>query len=209
MDAITTNKTDFFREPQHFDFLTGTALPRMDSGGATVRITLWSAGCSSGEEPYTLAMVLSKYAAGRRGLDFQILATDVSTRVLEAARSGIYTEAQVEPVPEEFRRKYLLRSNSGSEKLVRIVPELRKKVSFHRLNFMDAEYPVKDQFDAIFFRNVMIYFDKSTQEQVIARLCRSLKRGGYLFVGHSESLAGLDVPVELVRPSVFRMMRDV
>jgi chemotaxis protein methyltransferase CheR len=206
INAVTTNKTDFFREPQHFDFLKETVLARSLAGklAAGARLQLWSAGCSSGEEPYTLAMVLSEQGEPGRRVEFSILATDVSTKVLEEARKGIYQEAQVAPVPVELRQKYLLRSRDSSEQRVRIRPELRARVSFHRLNFMDQDYRLSDVFDVIFFRNVMIYFDKSTQEAVLNRMCRHLAPGGYLFVGHSESLTGLNIPVVQVRTSIFR-----
>ena len=208
INAVTTNKTDFFREPQHFEYLTRTALPNLDrlygGGGGPWRFKLWCAGCSSGEEPYTQAMVLSEYAKERAGLDFALLATDISTKVLGHAQRGIYEEARIEPVPLPLRRSYLLRSKDASGGLVRIVPQLRRRISFHRLNFMDADYRVKDMFEVIFFRNVMIYFDKPTQEAVINKLCRNLKPGGYLFVGHSESLAGLNIPVAAVASAVFR-----
>lgn len=207
INAVTTNKTDFFREPQHFDFLTRTAIPnlaRLYGNGPSWRFKLWCAGCSSGEEPYTQSMVLSEYARQTSGFDFAVLATDISTRVLQHAQAGIYEENRVEPVPMSLRQQYLLRSKDTGRRLVRIVPELRRRISFHRLNFMDADYRVKDQFEVIFFRNVMIYFDKPTQEAVINKLCRNLKPGGYLFVGHSESLAGLNIPVTPVTSAVFR-----
>ncbi len=207
IDAVTTNKTDFFREPQHFDFLARTVLPERDSdpqGSSPWAFRMWCAGCSSGEEPYTLAMVLSEFAARRAGFDFSIFATDISSRVLELAASGIYPAERIEPVAASLRGKYLMRSKDPSRAQVRIVPELRRRLTFHRLNFMAADYGVKDRFEVIFFRNVMIYFDKPTQEAVINKLCRNLVPGGYLFVGHSESLAGLDIPVRSVATAVYQ-----
>jgi chemotaxis protein methyltransferase CheR len=206
INAVTTNKTDFFREPQHFDYLVRQALPDLSrsSAGVSSQFKLWCAGCSSGEEPYTLAIVLSEYAKQHPGFQFSILATDISTKVLDHAQTGIYDESRIEPVPPALRRSYLLRSSDPSRCLVRVVPELRSKISFRRLNFMDADYGLRDIFDVIFFRNVMIYFDKETQESVVQKQCRNLRSGGYLFVGHSESLAGLDVPVAMSGPAVFR-----
>lgn len=209
INAVTTNKTDFFREPEHFDYLVRTALPNVDParggrGPVPWRLKLWCAGCSSGEEPYTLSIVLSEFGASRGGFDFVMLATDISTRVLEHAQNAIYDEDRVDPVPMALRKKYLLRSRDAAKSQVRIVPELRRKVVFHILNFMEEEYPVRDEFEIIFFRNVMIYFDKPTQEKVINRLCRNLVPGGYLFVGHSESLTGLHIPVTPVAPAVYR-----
>jgi chemotaxis protein methyltransferase CheR len=209
INAITTNKTDFFREKEHFDFLCKVVLPAVghDRLLTNERFKVWSAGSSSGEEAYTLAMLLAEHSSRQVGFDFAILGTDVSTKVLTVASRGIYQEAQVAPVPPEFRQRYLLRSQSRLKNVVRIVPELRKKVAFHQLNFMDDDYRIKDIFDAVFFRNVMIYYDRATQEAVINKICRNLTPGGYLFVGHSESIAGLDVPVKCVKTSVYRKSR--
>jgi len=206
INAITTNKTDFFREKEHFDFLCKVVLPAAshDIGRTGRHFKVWSAGSSSGEEAYTLAMLLADYSSRHAGFDFAILGTDVSTKVLTAASRGIYQETQVAPVPPEFRNRYLLRSQSRLKGVVRVAPELRKKVNFHQLNFMDGDYRIKDTFDAVFFRNVMIYYDRPTQEAVINKICRNLAPGGYLFVGHSESIAGLNVPVKCVNTSVYR-----
>jgi chemotaxis protein methyltransferase CheR len=207
INAITTNKTDFFREPAHFDFLTRVAIPALVPSALSRfgrPLKAWSAGCSSGEEPYTLAMVLSEYALGHPGFDFAILGTDISTKVLEQARTGVYQESQIAPVPQALLRKYVWRSRNSAEALVRIVPELRRKLRLHQLNFMDVDYAIQDTFDVVFFRNVMIYFDRPTQEAVINKMCRHLAPGGYLFVGHSESLAGLNIPVKLVQTSIFQ-----
>jgi len=207
INAITTNKTDFFREPTHFNFLIRKALPSLDSTRGRLlnwHLKVWSAGCASGEEPYTLAMVLSEHALERPSFDYSILGTDISTKVLDQARSGIYQESEIVPLPPDLRRKYVWRSRSNSESLVRVVPELRRKITLHPLNFMDDDYRIRDMFDVVFFRNVMIYFDRPTQELVINKICRNLAPGGYLFVGHSESLAGLDIPVKLIETSVFR-----
>ncbi len=204
LDLVTTNKTDFFRESHHFDLLVKSILPAVASGPGR-RVSLWSAGCSTGEEPYTLAMVLSEFASGRPGLgfDFEILATDVSTRVLEAACKGIYKEERLAPVPEAFRRRYFLRSRDRSSGLVRVAPEAREKVRFARLNLMDEEFPVEGPFDIIFCRNVIIYFDRETQERLMWKFCSHLKAGGYLFLGHSETLSGLGLPLTKVGASVY------
>jgi chemotaxis protein methyltransferase CheR len=210
INAITTNKTDFFREPEHFDYLVRTALPSLRCGHRgkqtpVSRLNTWSAGCSSGQEPYTLAMVLSEYAWRNPGFDFAILATDISTKVLGHARRAIYEASLTAPVPAALRKKYLLRSKDRSSGLVRVSPELRAKVSFHPLNFMSESYRVQDRFDIVFCRNVLIYFDRNTQQSVICKICRNINPGGYLFVGHSESLAAMDVPVYQVSTAVFRM----
>jgi chemotaxis protein methyltransferase CheR len=150
-------------------------------------------------------MVLSEFSEQRQGFEFSILGTDISTRVLGHAARGIYDAERVEPVAMSLRSKYLLRSKDPKRGLIRINPALRKRVQFSRLNFMHADYGVRDRFEVIFFRNVMIYFDKPTQEAVINKLCRNLLPGGYLFVGHSESLASLNIPVHAVGTSIYRM----
>jgi chemotaxis protein methyltransferase CheR len=205
-NAVTTNKTDFFREPFHFEFLRHTVLPRLVAGrGRFPLVRMWSAGCSSGEEPYTLAMVASEFA--RDGHPFRplIIASDVSGAVLEKARLAVYREEQAAPVPPELRRRYLLRGRDrGPQRgMVRIVPALRAMVEFRRLNFMDPDYGLPEM-DVVFCRNVIIYFDRPTQAAVLARICRHLRPGGYLFVGHSETLAGFSLPIEQVRPTVYR-----
>jgi chemotaxis protein methyltransferase CheR len=207
INAITTNKTDFFREPEHFLYLTNVALPslRKNAEYDPRHTRVWSAACSSGEEPYTLAMVLSEYSRLFADFDFAILGTDVSTRVLQKAKRGIYSEEQVAPVPLEIRRRYLLQSKNEDTGLVRIIPDLRQKVSFHRMNFMEPKYHIREHFDIIFLRNVLIYFDKPTQESVVNKVCAHLKPGGYLFVSHSESLSDVDVAVKRVHTSVHRL----
>ena len=207
INAVTTNKTDFFREPEHFQYLTSVALPSLE-GTANYNsryIRVWSAACSSGEEPYTLAMVLSEFVRQDRHSDFGILATDISTKVLQMARNGVYAETQIAPVPFEMRRKYFLQNKNQAERQVRIVPKLRQRVSFHALNFMSNDYLVKDSFYIILLRNILIYFDKDIQEAVVTKMCRYLNPGGYLFVGHSESLSGLNVPVLRVGTSIYRL----
>lgn len=214
LDRITTNKTDFFREPAHFSFLVETAVPTMQTqSGSGMRrpLSVWSAGCSSGEEPYTLAMVLSEYALSdssraRPGCRFRfaITGTDISTRVLEQAQEGIYGEALAAPIPEALRRRYLLRSKDKSRPLVRICPDLRAAVCFRQLNLLDANFGFDEPLDLIFCRNVMIYFDKPIQQRVIDRFVAHLTPGGYLFVGHSESLNGLTTALQAVAPSIYR-----
>jgi chemotaxis protein methyltransferase CheR len=206
VNAITTHKTDFFREPEHFTYLLDVVLPEFTAVPANRgrRFKAWCAGCSSGEEAYTLGMVLAEYGLRVAGFDFAILATDVASKILTAARAGIYSEALVAPVPPELRRKYLLRSRDRSDNKVRIAQALRSKVSFHELNFMAEDYAIKDVFDVVFFRNVMIYFERTTQEAVVNKICRNLTPGGYLFVGHSESLSGLDIPLRSVKVATYR-----
>jgi len=202
IDAVTTNKTDFFREPHHFDFLTAAALPELVRSGrglSSGRINIWSAGCSSGEEPYTLAMVLSEFCQARGNGAFSILATDISTRVLAVAQRGIYHEKMVEPVPQQLKRKYLMRGKGTREGSCRVVPELRKCIRFRRLNLIEGHnFGLSMGMDIIFCRNVIIYFDRKTQIKLFEKFYNQLKPGGYLFIGHSETLHGINdqfVPV--------------
>jgi chemotaxis protein methyltransferase CheR len=204
VDVVTTNTTDFFREPKHFDLLTSTVLPELYARRGSARnVNIWSAGCSSGEEPYTLAMVLSEFGRVNPGFTFSILATDISTQVLRMAVRAVYPESKIEPIPPECRKRYLLRSKDRTRKMVRINQETRHHVRFRRLNFME-EFTFDGQLDIIFCRNVVIYFDRQTQEMLFSRFCRKLAPGGYLFIGHSESLSGMDLPLELVAPTVYR-----
>jgi chemotaxis protein methyltransferase CheR len=209
IDAVTTNKTDFFREPQHFDVLVNKVLPvlaprGLDGVPGSWRCKVWSAPCSSGEEPYTLAMVLAEYASRVPGFDYAVLGTDISSRMLLHAERGVYDVERIEPVPAALRSRYLLRSRDRGHPRVRIVPDLRRRVTFRSLNFMDRDYRVRDTFDVIFCRNVLIYFDKPTQEAVVRRLARHLRPDGFLFLGHSESLTGIEAPFEPCGLAVYR-----
>ncbi len=205
IDVVTTNKTDFFREPGHFNFLVEKALPELtasDGGGRPLLI--WSAGCSTGEEPYTLAMVLSEYGLTHPGFRFRILATDISTNVLAKAELGVYSKDMVIPVPAGLRKKYLMISREPGSNRIRIVPELRRLIDFRRLNFMDADYRISEKVDAIFCRNVIIYFDRQTQQNVLWKLSQRLVPRGYMFVGHAETLHDMDLPLAPVAPALYR-----
>ena len=208
IDAVTTNKTDFFREPGHFDYLAANALPELAARFGTNRKALvWSAGCSTGEEPYTIAMVLSEYAQTCPGFRFNVLATDICTAVLSKARLGIYKSDIVRPVPQGLRRKYFMRSRNPESDLHRVVPELRGLVEFRRLNFMDADFGLSEPPEIIFCRNVIIYFDRQTQVRLLAKLAGHLAPGGYFFAGHSESLQNMDLPLAQVATAVYRKPR--
>jgi chemotaxis protein methyltransferase CheR len=206
VDCVTTNKTDFFREPQHFDFLRDRALPslmklRRPSGAP---LKFWSAASSIGAEAYTIAFVLAD-ALGLDGQPFAILGTDISRDVLEQARRAIYPLAFAEPIPDAVRRRYLMFARDAGRTEFRIVPELRRRVRFEPLNLMDERFPVEPDFDVIFCRNVLIYFSKPTQNAVLRRLAAHLRPGGYLLLGHSESLAGADhAELRPVASTVFR-----
>lgn len=205
INVISTNKTEFFRESGHFDYLSNIYLKEYIKHDLRRPLRVWSAGCSTGEEPYTLAMVLSEFAAKNPGFHFSILATDISTTVLEKAVKAVYDEDAIEPISMDLRRKYLLRGKSRNDNVVRIAPEIRGRVQFGRLNFIDDDYGMGRSVDIIFCRNVIIYFDKPTQEKILNKFCRTLTPGGYLFLGHSESTTGLNVPLERKAASIFRL----
>lgn len=206
IDAVTTNKTDFFRESDHFDYLTDRLLPeRYEQGwGRTHPLRVWSTASSTGEEPYTLAMVLEEFREGRRDFNYGILGTDISTRALDHGRRAVYTEERIEPVAHGLRKKYFLRSKDRSSRLVRVRPELRRRVQFHRLNLMHDDYGIDDRFEVIFCRNVIIYFERPTQYRLLTHLYEYLVPGGYLFLGHSETLAGMELPLYSVAPTIYR-----
>ncbi len=208
IDVVTTNKTDFFREPGHFDYLVQKALPDLEARNGQKEILIWSAGCSTGEEPYTLAIVLSEYAAAHPGFRFKLLATDIALSVLEKASLGVFNEDVVSPVPFALRRKYFMRSRDKESRQVRVVPELRSTIEFRQLNFMDADYALPNKVDAFFCRNVIIYFDRATQEQILQKLCDCLLPGGYAFIGHSETLHGMDLPLAPIAPALYRKTDD-
>jgi chemotaxis protein methyltransferase CheR len=211
MDVVTTNKTEFFREPRHYDVLVQTVVPDLlQRRGAGIRrpLKVWSAGCSTGAEPYTLAMVLSDLSEVIEGFRFQILATDISTRVLEIGRTAVYEQREARIIPPAILKKYALRSKDRDRPRIRIIPELRHKVEFRRLNLMEPEYGMRNDMDIILCRNVIIYFDRPTQHAVLQRICHCLKGGGYLFMGHSETLNGLDLPLRQVAATVYQKMHD-
>ncbi|MBI3581827.1 MAG: protein-glutamate O-methyltransferase CheR [Nitrospinae bacterium] len=216
LDAISTNLTSFFREHSHFDYMR-KALPAMieakrKSNDTTLRI--WSAGCSSGEEPYTVAFVLLEALGASPGRwEPKILGTDLSTDVLRRAMEGKYEVEKLSQLPQNVRDKYFTRetgevvTKSGSilrnRPLARISPEVRGMVTFRRLNLME-NFPFKRLFEIIFCRNVMIYFDKQTQGVLVNKFYDALREGGYLFIGHSESLAGLRHGFKYVQPTIYQ-----
>lgn len=202
IDAVTTNKTDFFREADHFDYLLERILPAWRGSGRGT-MAFWSAGCSTGEEPYTLAMVLEEYRSLNPPFDYSIFASDLSTKVLDSAMAAIYDEEKIEPVPASYKKKYLLRSKDKTQAQVRVKAELRAKVSFARINFMDDSYPIEGLFDVVFCRNVIIYFERKIQELILGRICRHIRPGGWLILGHSETLTGMNLPLKGVAPTIY------
>ena len=204
LDVITTNKTDFFREPQHFDFLSQEIMPDLDRiCGPGEGLRIWSAACSSGEEPYTLAIVLmqNRHLLGRRQVS--ITASDLSTKVLASAQRGVYAAERVAGIPRDILTRYFQKGQNRWQGHVRVRPELRSMVQYQRINLMDR-FSFDKPFHVIFCRNVMIYFDKVTQERLVEKFRHTLINGGYLFVGHSESLAGIKHGFKFVRPAVYR-----
>jgi len=207
LDVVSTNKTDFFREPVHFEFMEKTILPEyVEQNPLNRPIKIWSAGCSSGEEVYTIAMTISEFKRDHPGLDYSILGTDISTHILQKAVDAIYKEEKTAAIPLELKKRYLLKSKDRTRRLVRVVSELRRKAVYRRLNFMDEYYDVGETFDLVFCRNVLIYFNREKQEAVIRKLIRKLKPGGYFFIGHSESIMGMDVPLKQIRPTIFKRL---
>jgi len=200
IDALTTNHTSFLRERAHFEFLARAA---NEEFRAVSTLRVWSAACSSGEEPYSIAMCLAEVFVKAPVRQFRILATDISTRVLAAAGRGVYPVSRFDEVPEAWRRAYLLRGRGESAGFYKVKPALGQQVEFARLNLIEP-FPPRPPFHVIFCRNVMMYFDKPTQQNIVGRLGGCLEPGGYLFVGHSESLTGIEHGLQYVRPAVYR-----
>jgi chemotaxis protein methyltransferase CheR len=197
-NALTTNFTSFLREPAHFDFLKSTFVDELLDRNA---VEIWTAACSTGEEPYSILFTLLE-AMGATA-DIRILATDLSTRALRAAAAAVYDSARVEALTPGWPQKYFLRGNGKWQGFYRVKPEYRERVQFQRFNLISSQLPSR-KFPAVFCRNVAIYFDKPTQAAVVKRLASTLIPGGYIFIGHSESLAGVDHNLEYVRPALYR-----
>ena len=207
VDMISTNKTEFFRESSHFTFLREVVLPGLVGQGRCQgkrKITAWSAGCSSGEEPYTLAMVMTEHLKIYGGGQFSILATDISHRMLDKARCAVYAGPEVQGVPESYLRKYFMRGIKEQEGYYRVAPELSDRITFQYLNLMEGFFPFRGPIDIIFCRNVMIYFDHKTRTNLVERFYDRLVDGGYLFIGHSETLHGMKTDFKPAGPTVYR-----
>ncbi len=201
LDCVSTNKTDFFREPKHFDFLREQILPALQ---ATKQVRIWSSASSSGEEPYTIAMTLYDGVAAPAQWDFKILASDISTKVLAKAAEGVYEEERLRDMPPELIRRHFLRGKGDAGVRYKVKPYLANMVTYRRINLMDERYPIKTPLDLIFCRNVMIYFDRETQGQLMRKFYRYLKPGGHLFIGHSESLQWVEHQFTYVAPTIYR-----
>lgn len=207
VDVLTTNKTDFYREPFHFEYLLEQMklLHRTRPWNSARPFKIWSAGCSSGEEPYTMAIELSEFQRQFTDFKFQITATDVSVSCLQKAKRGVYTHARIEPIDLPLRKRYLLRSRASNENLVRLAPEIRDKIEFKFFNFLASDFnQYTSQFDVIFCRNVMIYFNNEDRSVILRNFANCLKKDGMLFIGHSETLPdGLNMYKRL-RPTIYQ-----
>jgi chemotaxis protein methyltransferase CheR len=205
-DVITTNKTDFFREPNHFEYLVNCVLPELLNRNKQIkrRVNFWSAGCATGEEPYSLAMVLQDFREKNADFNFSIYANDISTQALRTAQLAVYSQDKIDPIPAQFKKKYLLRSKDRKKRVIRIAPEIRSLVQFSRLNLMNRTYSLPCDMDVIFCRNVIIYFERPVQETLIHMFYRYLRLGGFLFLGHSETLCGMTIPLATVIPTVYK-----
>ncbi len=205
IDSLSTNLTSFFREKQHFDFLREKFLPRLmerKRKNRNFRIRVWSAGCSSGEEPYSIAITLLEEIAGQGRWDVKILATDISTTILDTARKGVYGPKRIAPLSGMQKNKYLMMHRVNGEKVFEVAGSVRNIVIFKHLNLM-KDWPIKAPLDFIFCRNVMIYFDKPTQQSLVNRFWDLLDSGGILFTGHSESLTGINHKFNYVQPTIY------
>jgi len=207
INCVSTNFTSFFREESHFDYLVSTVLPRFaESGGSSGSCKVWSAACSSGEEPYTLAMVIAMFMARHPSFKASILATDISTKVLSIAEKGIYSIDKMEKVPDEFLKSFFQKGVGNCSGYVKVKDELRQLVTFRHINLMDS-FPWKEEMDVIFCRNVMIYFTRETQMELAEKFYRCLSPGGYLFIGHSESLTSISHRFQQAATTVYKKVK--
>ncbi len=201
LDAISTNVTSFFREANHFDFLQDIFGQWMDKGQK--RFRFWSAASSTGEEPYTLAMILRETASNYKNIDIKILATDISTRALSVCLDGSYEEQKLKTVPKRLLHRYFERSKDGDKVFYTVKSELKNMIVFRRLNLSQPPFPMRGPLDAVFCRNVMIYFDNIVRKKLLDNIYSLIKPGGYLMVGHAESLTGMVSDFKSVKPAIY------
>jgi len=202
LNKLTTNHTFFMREVEHFHFFRDTVLPYWSVAAKNKDLRIWSAGCSSGEEPYTLAMIIQDFFGEKKWLwDTRVLATDISRKVLKIASEGVYTSEQVAVLPERWRRNYLQPTGNGQ---YQVVDKIKKEVIYREFNLNTPVYPFKRRFHVIFCRNVMIYFDNETKRELVNKFYEYLEPGGYLFIGHAESINREQTKFRYVKPAVYR-----
>ena len=202
IDAVTTNKTDFFREPNHFELLTNQILTKSPFLNKKI-IRLWSAASSTGEEPYTLAIVMEEFRKLHNDMDYRILASDISQEVLDIGIKAIYNNEKIAPVPINLQKKYFLKSKDPKLQQFRVKPELRNKISFNQINLMEP-YSLAEKIDIVFCRNILIYFDRTRQEKVLRRIICQMNPGGVLILGHSETITGMDLNLTNIAATVYR-----
>ena len=201
IDKMTTNHTFFMREVDHFEYLKNTVLPYIESTAKDKDVRMWCAGCSSGEESYTLEMILTDYFKQKGNWDTELLATDISTSILKKAINGVYTKDQIKPLSEDWKSNYFKNIN---DRQVKVVDDIKNKITYRKFNLMEPKFPFKKKFQVIFCRNVMIYFDDNTRTQLIKKFYDASERGAYLFIGHSETLNNIKTDYEYVMPAVYR-----
>ncbi|MBW5399406.1 chemotaxis protein CheR [Brachyspira pilosicoli] len=208
INAVTTNKTDFFRENKHFEYMKTTFLPNWEKSykeGKVNNLRIWSAACSTGEEPYTIAMTLHDYFGERfNHYDIKILASDIDTNVLSHACAGIYKEETVETIQTNTLKKYFLKGTGNNAGLYKVKNILQKCISFRQLNFKDEDFDIHTQFDLIFCRNVIIYFDKEFQKELFNKFYRYMKEDSYVFIGHSETLFGISDLFKYISSNIYK-----
>ncbi|MDQ8180955.1 protein-glutamate O-methyltransferase CheR [Pelagicoccus sp. SDUM812005] len=207
IDAISTNHTFFFREINHFNYLNSHILPHFLNGrfGAGKELKIWSCACSTGEEPYSLAIALEEFLGQQQGYDWSIQCSDISNRVLDFASKGIYDRDRLKNVKAEWLKRYFQKGEKQMDGYFRVRPEISKKLAFQRLNLFAPQYPWRQKFQVIFCRNVMIYFDRETQQELVGRLAQHLVPGGFLLIGHAESLAGIRHPYQSIKPAIYQL----
>lgn len=206
IDLISTNKTDFFREPKHFDYLYNSLLPEFYSKGIGHErpINVWCAASSSGEEPYTIAFILEEFSANKTNFKYKNISSDISTKVLKIASKGIYNSERIAPIPTEFKRKYLLKGKNDNTGLFRVIPKVRHSIEFFRQNLTESRYDIKEKQDIVFCRNVLIYFEQDIKEKIINTIFKHMNKGGILILGHAESLNGINSPLERVDSTIYK-----
>ena len=207
INFISTNKTEFFRESEHFFLLRSEILPELFGRTMTSQglVRCWSAGCSSGQEAFSMAMELEEFKREYKGgVDYNILGTDVSAKVLDVAKKGIYPFSQSTQIPENYLSNYVLKSKDTQKPRIKIIKTIRSKVVFNHGNLMDTEYQFDNTFELIFLRNTLIYFSRKDQMNILRNVLSHLNKGGYLFIGHSESLINFDLPIRTIAPSLYQ-----